>query len=236
MRVHHEWHDDWIVENYWKYKSTKELANEHNRLFGTDINKHVFAMHCVKYLNLRRAFTKEQEEWLEINYPIMGTTKATEEFNKTFNTNRSWDTIRTHCSRKGIKCNSDVRSAASRKNAKRYVPIGTITEDSQGYLHIKTGDAYGKRTNNWELYHRWVWEQENGKVPDDCYLIFLDGDKTNCDISNLALIPKGYITLMMKYKLKSSSKVITETAIKWCELYTIAKQNNIIDKDMFWND
>ena len=236
MKSFHEWHDDWIVENFWKYKTAKELCENHNSLFGTNIKHGVFTMHCVKYLNLRRAFTEEQEKWLEINYPVMGTTVATEEFNKTFNTNRSWDTIRTHCFHKGIRCNKETISAAGRKNAKKYVPIGTITSDTQGYLHIKVRDSYGKRTSNWELYHRWVWEKENGKVPDDCYLIFLDNDRKNCDISNLALIPKKFLTLMNVYELKSISKEITESAIKWCELYTTAKEHNVIEKDFFWEE
>ena len=233
MRIFHEWHDDWIVENFWKFKNAYEMASEHNRLFGTNITKHVFTMHCVKQLNLRRAFTDEQEEWLKINYPILGTTRAVEEFNWTFHQNRSWDTIRTHCRKLGIKCVADVMSNRGRNNAKRYVPIGSITEDSQGYLHIKTGAAFNKRTENWELYHRWIWEQENGKVPDDCYLIFLDNDRKNCDISNLALIPKAYLTIMMDYGLKSVSKKITETSIKWCELYTTAKKNGVIDETFF---
>ena len=234
MRTFHEWHDDWIVKNFWRYKSAKELSVEHNRRFGTEITQHVFTMHCVKTLGLRRVFTQEQDEWLKNNYPVMGTTKATEEFNKTFGTNRSWDTIRTHCLKRGFRCNKDVLSARGRCNAKRYVPVGTIKPDTHGYLHIKTGNAVGKRTENWELYHRWVWEQENGKVPDDCWLIFLDNDRTNCDITNLALVPKKYNALMMVYDLKSESKEITETAIKWCELYSVAKQKNVIENDFFW--
>ena len=234
MRTFHEWHDYWIVENYWSFGNTKALCKKHNEIFGTSISHGVFVMHCVKQLNLRRAFTEEQEQWLKINYPVMGTTIATEEFNKKFKTNRTRDTIRTHCCKKKIKCNCETLSKRGRSNAKKYAPVGTITSDSHGYLHIKTKDEFGKRSSNWELYHRWVWEKENGKVPDDCWLIFLDNDRTNCDVSNLALIPKKYNSLMMVYGLKSESKEITETAIKWCELYTVARENNVIEKDYFW--
>lgn len=233
MRTHHTWHDDWIVENFWKYKNAYDMSLEHNKLFDTNITKHVFTMHCVKVLGLRRAFTEEQEEWLKINYPVMGTTKATKEFNRIFKQNRTWDTIRTHCKNNGIRCNSDVLSNRGRKNAKRYVPVGSITEDSQGYLHIKTADAVGKRNENWELYHRWIWERENGKIPDDSYLIFLDNNRKNCNLSNLALIPKKYISLMMVYGLKSTSKQITEISIKWCDLFTVAKEKGVIDEKLF---
>lgn len=212
------------------------MAITHNELFGTNVSENVFAMHCVKKLNLRRAFSGEQEEWLKINYPILGTTKATEEFNRTFHQNRTWDTIRTHCIKHGIKCNSDVLSKRGRNNARMYVPVGTITEDSQGYLHIKTSDKHRRKADNWELYHRWLWEKKNGKVPDDCYLIFLDNDRKNCDLSNLALIPKAYIAIMMKYQLKSESRQITETSIKWCDLFTTAKKNGVINETFFRED
>lgn len=41
--------------------------------------------------------------------------------------------------------------------------------------------------------HRYLWEQENGPVPDDHVLKCLDGDKTNCEPSNWELIPRGLL-------------------------------------------
>jgi len=39
----------------------------------------------------------------------------------------------------------------------------------------------------WVLYHRHVWEQANGPIPDNYCIRFKDGDKMNCNISNLEL-------------------------------------------------
>ncbi|MEO0496288.1 MAG: HNH endonuclease signature motif containing protein [Pseudomonadota bacterium] len=39
--------------------------------------------------------------------------------------------------------------------------------------------------------HRWLWEQQNGKVPDGYCLKCLDGDKTNTDPSNWQAIPRA---------------------------------------------
>lgn len=38
--------------------------------------------------------------------------------------------------------------------------------------------------------HRFVWEFYNGEIPDDCQVHHIDEDKSNNDISNLALLPR----------------------------------------------
>lgn len=63
---------------------------------------------------------------------------------------------------------------------------GAITKrrDSNGkyykYIRIKKGV--------WELYHRYLWEQVNGKIPDGHIVVFKDGDSDNTNIDNLELI------------------------------------------------
>ena len=46
----------------------------------------------------------------------------------------------------------------------------------------------GPRT--WRLKHHLVWEAAHGPLPKGCKLAFLDGDKTNCSLSNLQLIQR----------------------------------------------
>jgi hypothetical protein len=41
--------------------------------------------------------------------------------------------------------------------------------------------------------HRWLWEQQNGPIPEGHALKCLDGDKTNCDPSNWELIPRALL-------------------------------------------
>jgi len=178
-------------------------------------------------MNWKIAFSQEQEEWLKDNYPNLGPARATPLFNEIFGTNRSYDSIRTHCQRKGLRCSKDVISRRGRENAKKYLDIGTVIEDSQGYLHIKIGDKK-KKHQNYELLHRHIWEKVNGKVPDDSYLIFLDGNRKNCDLSNLCLIPKSYIAILMKNNLRSEDKELTLTAVEWCRLYQALKEREVI--------
>lgn len=178
---------------------------------------------------MRNPFTPEQEEWLKENYCKLGATKATQLFNETFGANRSYDTIRTRCKRKGLRCSKEVMSRRGRENAGRYLDIGTVIEDTQGYLHIKIDNKKNNRRGNYELLHRYVWEKANGKVPEDCYLIFLDNDRKNCDLSNLCLIPKSYIAILMKNNLKAEDKELTLTAVEWCKLYQALKGREVIE-------
>lgn len=55
----------------------------------------------------------------------------------------------------------------------------------------KTGNIYmyiRLKLSLWVLYHRYVWEEVHGKIPDKHVLVFKDGDSTNCNIENLELI------------------------------------------------
>lgn len=165
---------------------------------------------------MRNPYSKEELDFIIENYPILGAAETAKQCNNIFGKSRSYDTIRTKAHRLGLKVTKKRKSTVGRANAKKYIPIGTIIEDSHGYLHIKVCDDK-TREGNYELYHRHIWEKVHGKVPDDKYLIFLDGNRKHCELSNLALIPKGHITLMMKYHLKSDDPAITKTSIRWCD-------------------
>lgn len=63
-------------------------------------------------------------------------------------------------------------------------PVGYERIDTKdGYVFIKV--AEGKPM---VLKHRYIWEQYNGIVPDGYCVAFRDGNRLNCDISNLFLI------------------------------------------------
>lgn len=64
-------------------------------------------------------------------------------------------------------------------------PIGTIRITMEGYKKVKIRN--GKC--GWEFYHREVWKNHHGEYPpDDMRVSFIDGNRQNCDISNLKLI------------------------------------------------
>ena len=67
------------------------------------------------------------------------------------------------------------------------LPVGFIRTVQDGYLEIKTEPGMRK----WVLLHRWNWKKEHGQYPPKgMALAFKDGNKQNCDPSNLELVSR----------------------------------------------
>lgn len=86
---------------------------------------------------------------------------------------------------KGLKgyMGANVTSFKKGQLPKCYLPVGTETEDKDGYVKVKVQDP-----NIWELKHRVVWKERFGSIPDKHAVIFIDGNKRNFDLTNLALV------------------------------------------------
>lgn len=65
-------------------------------------------------------------------------------------------------------------------------PIGYERIDENGYVYIKVSMEH-----KMVLKHRYVWEQANGPIPDGHNIAFRDGNRQNCDLSNLYLLSRG---------------------------------------------
>lgn len=89
-----------------------------------------------------------------------------------------------------------------------YVPVGTINYTTDGYPKEKIGEP-----NQWVLKHRKVWEDHHGSIPKGYSIVFLDGDKTNYDISNLACLSKNEIARMNQNHLFTSDADLTKSGI-----------------------
>ena len=67
-----------------------------------------------------------------------------------------------------------------------YKPVGSERINKYGYIEVKVLDP-----KKWSLKHRHVWEQENGRIPKDHIVVFKDGNRQNCNLSNLELISRA---------------------------------------------
>jgi len=69
-------------------------------------------------------------------------------------------------------------------NTKEQDGIITTRQDKRGvpykYIRISKG--------KWQEYHRYLWEQANGKIPPKHCVIFIDGNTLNATLENLKLI------------------------------------------------
>lgn len=108
-----------------------------------------------------------------------------------------------------------ARSAATRfKNGNiphNQKPLGAIIENG-GYLWIKVSMT-GTQKERWHQLHREVWERHNGPVPEGYNVTFLDGDRKNCDISNLAIVSDAEQGAMLRSGYRSDDPERTKVGI-----------------------
>lgn len=86
-----------------------------------------------------------------------------------------------------------------------YLPVGTINFTTDGYPKEKIADP-----NKWVLKHRKVWEDNFGPIPEGHSVCFLDGDKSNYDISNLILLSNEELARMNQNNYFSSDPELTK--------------------------
>ena len=80
------------------------------------------------------------------------------------------------------------------------LPVGTELVKGDGYRWRKIADP-----NTWKQSHILLWEAAHGPVPKDNVLIFLNGDKNDVRIDNLALVTRAEHLELTRSKLKQGS-------------------------------
>ena len=194
-----------------------------------------------------KLLSKAQDAFLRAHAKNKTSAELTKMINDEFETSFTVDQIRyykkNHKIRSGIDCRF-VKGQTSHNKGKKMpkelydkakqtmfqkgdspanvLPIGSETVRQNGYVMVKVQD--GKLNKNWKFKHVLVWEKENGPLPDDKIIIFLDGDTRNFDISNLRAIDRyTHATLNLKH-LRFQNKELTETGIALAQLITAANK------------
>ena len=89
------------------------------------------------------------------------------------------------------------------------LPIGSIIMKADGYMWQKLGEG----ARDWKQKHILVWEEAHGPVPDGHLVTFKDGDHTNYDLDNLALVTRAESIELTRRGLRSKDKDLAETGI-----------------------
>lgn len=94
-------------------------------------------------------------------------------------------------------------------------PIGyeRITKDGYIEVKVKMRPSSPVCRDSFVLKHILVWEKENGPIPEGYTIIFLDRNKQNCSIENLALVSRAELLQMTIKGLRSTNPQLTETGI-----------------------
>lgn len=87
--------------------------------------------------------------------------------------------------------------------------IGEERISKDGYIEIKLKD--GCLNKNWQLKHRYIYEQHYGLIPKGHKIIFADGNKRNFDINNLILVSDNEELIMNMNKLRTEDIELTKT-------------------------
>ncbi|HFL6393183.1 TPA: HNH endonuclease signature motif containing protein [Staphylococcus aureus] len=138
-------------------------------------------------------------------------------FNNKFGTNISKNAINAKMNRLGVK--SGVSPYGSRQaHGHLHKPIGSKKLDQHGYVLIKVDNKTNNQRNNWKLYHHYVWEKHYGEIPSKHAVIFLNGNKKDFRIENLAMITYSTLQMMINNNLFYENAELTKTGINIAKL------------------
>lgn len=189
-------------------KTILQLQEEFNIKFNTNITYHAMksylSSHKIKVgHNNKRKFKDEHIEFLKENVKGITLKELTKRFNDEFGMNisesavsnlkhkynlqsgivggrfqkgqTSWNKGKKMSSDQYKRCEATMFKKGNKPANAR--AIGSERIDKNGYILIKTQD--GHKNKNWTRKHRYLYEQEYGKVPKGHKVIFADGNIRN---------------------------------------------------------
>lgn len=164
------------------------------------------------YKEKHEGFTKEQDDWLiekALTFPNYAV--CADVFNEKFGTDKTERGIQSHCLRI-LKVMSGRQ--AFKKGSQPWCTHEKYHETvrDNGYTYVKLGNK------NWIPKQQYVWEQANGKLKDGEFVIFLNGDKTDFSMENLAVVNRKNHAMMCSRGWYSDIPMLTKTGVLACEL------------------
>lgn len=210
------------------YSGLYEITTEFNKKFNT--NKTIAAIQSqISRLGLYAKSTHYSDEeilWILENKDSDSWKELAEKFSKEFGRNITDTQLRHASASKGFYKVDPYKSNDVYK-------VGDEMISDNGHVYVKVANARETETKTThpsrEVFKpkgRLVWEEHYGEIPEGHQITFLDGDKTNCDISNLELIPITISGAMSKNGFWNIEDVeLKKTAIMYCQLVNKMKQN-----------
>ena len=201
------------------------FAKEISRLFYEKYNKKITigainvmrAKYGIKLENYRNIISDEnQKKWVMNLLPYYSCKEIADLFEKKFGKRVSENIFNNMKSRYHIKRQYTI---ARTKPIKPFYNEITRKNDNRQMVRIGIKKYQDKGRYVWEQYY-------NRKIPKGYDVIFLDKNKNNYDIKNLAVIKRGLLVYMIKKQIEPTSKDIIKAAslcfkldkkIKGCE-------------------
>lgn len=196
-----------ILEHACEDITIYEMCDFMNRRLGTNINRqNVVNFYRKNHLPRKKPknkglFNAEQIAYLNKIIPEFRSNEVAALMNEKYGMDLTSESIRhwkkSHRSSQGYTATyrrqGDPRNYAGREKG-RFLkghegegkfPVHTVRKLQEGYWVIKA------ETGEWQLLHRWLWEQINGPIPEGMLCIVIDGNWSNIVIDNLRLVSKS---------------------------------------------
>lgn len=183
-------------------------------------------------------YTEEEHEFLKTFIPGHTYKEIVVEYNKRFSEPITMSRIKSYCGNHKISTGIDGRFKKGHipHNKGKHVPtVGRMAEtqfkkgglppntkpvgyersNEDGYIEVRVEMKKDRKIgdSNFVLKHRLVWEQANGPIPKNHIVIFLDGNKQNCTLENLALISRAEHLQMIRAGLRSENLEFMKTGV-----------------------
>ena len=193
---------EWLKNNH-QGKSSIQVTQEMNELFGLNMN-----VDNLQNLKTRIRVTEGFKFEPAINTGCYK--KGQEPFNKGL----KWDDyLSKKQQKKSLK--TTYKKGHKSHNALNIgdekISYSGSHPDDEGYVYVKVCD--GKLSKNWKPKQQVIWEQHYGKIPKKHKVIFLDGNRFNFDINNLALVSNGEELHINKLNIVNGNSELKKAAI-----------------------
>lgn len=159
----------------------------------------------------RYIYTQEEIDYLMGIIKGRTTKEIIKLYNNKFNKNMTYNQLIAFQKKYKVKSGLDVRFKTGQViNPNPPKPIGhEIISYKNGLKRVRI-----KIDNNKYIEKsRYIYEQHYGKTPNNCVIIFLDGDRDNYDINNLKCITKEQHRIIAGHNLYFNNKDLNETSI-----------------------
>jgi len=181
-----------------------------------------------------RVHTQAQFEWIKKEYRSKSLAELTAAYNQKFNATKTQKqiraTLRNHRINSGrtgqfvknqqpwntgtkgvMKPNSGNFKKGQR--AHNWRPLGSERINAEGYTEVKVAEAdpHTGAPTRFKLKHQLVYEKHFGPIPKGHNVRFKDGDRTNCDPSNLELFSRAEHAMLNKMQYTTAPQEIKPT-------------------------
>lgn len=202
-------------------------------------------------------FPEEIKNYIYQNYKGVGPKEMAERLNKIYGTNYVRTRLKAYYANHGLNSGVDTRwkigqtppNKGKKMSQAQYdkckatmfkkgqippnkMQVGERTHTTEGYLIEKVKNE-GLQRERFVFVHRTVWEKHHGAIPKGKKIIFLDGNKDNCDISNLEMVDNEENLELNHRKLRFKHAESTKAGIAVARARIAAKRRkkNDVSKD-----